>query len=154
MSEFTNFVNKNMDLYEVIEPAVTRPRTESSFTIEEGVNCINAFIEKFWDGVSDRMKFFDLDGVLSWPEAPAKSMFSIWQHVVDHRFQLTNSHTEALVRLTLSGPKPGTKAACEFMEESSKSWPSSQGLKFTTNDWQKGSVSKLVASALNCSDDM
>ena len=52
-------------------------------------------------------------------------------------------NTEALDRMSLSAPVPGTKEATSLMKNSSDSWPSHFGLWFTTKNWQMGRVSNL-----------
>ena len=101
------------------------------------------FISSEWDGIKNRLDDCDLQGNSSWSEAIAESMFSVWSDVVHHRASLTVKNTEALCRLVSDGPAAGTKAA-ENLAKMALS--DERRIQFTTKEWQRGIVSKIVAN--------
>ena len=90
----------------------------------------------------------DNDERTSWSEAPAESIFSTWQFVIDHRPSLTTKHVEDMCRVIRDGPKASSKEAEVLMELACKNSGASCGLRFITQNWQPGTTSKIVEKYL------
>ena len=141
-----NFMSKNMYFYALVE-APTLPRTrneESKASFENASATLNCYIISLWKGIHDRFKYMDLTGETCWSEAPAESVFSTWQYIIDHRPSLTVKHTESICRIIRDGPNPASSSAEILMQHASGKWKSEHGMRFTTQNWQPGFVSNIV----------
>ena len=127
-------------------PTAARTRQQDESSPETLKLSLLKFIDKLWEGVVDRFKHNNnlADSTTCWSEAPAESIFSTWQFVIDHRASLTTLHTEALCRIIRDGPKPATKSAEILMSRAANNWDAQCGLRFTTRNWQAGFTSQIV----------
>ena len=101
---------------------------------------------KLWLEIKERVKLTDLAaGPTSFSEAPAESVFSVWENVTKGREFLAIAHTIALVRVAMEGPAASTKESLNFSKRALDNWPSHLGERFTTGNWKPGLISKTVA---------
>ena len=99
-----------------------------------------------WHGMRARYKLTDLtNGPTSYSEAPAVSVFSVWERVSSGRGSLTIQHTVALVRMAMEGPMAATKDSLDLSKTALAKWPGHLGERFTTTGWFSGMVSKKVS---------
>lgn len=141
------FMTKHSHLYEITEEP-TNPRTraeDNAASVDVIIPAFYNFIDELWKGIQKRFKSMgDISGNTSWSEAPAESVFSTWQFIIDHRQSLTVKHTEALCRIIRDGPQPATRAAEQLLAQASSHWGRDGNLRFTTKEWYPGVVSNIV----------
>ena len=60
--------------------------------------------------MKERFKLTDLSaGPTSFSEAPAESVFSVWERIISCQPSLTLGHTVALLRVAMEGPTVSTR---------------------------------------------
>ena len=143
------FVNDNMTILLLEEDGSVR-QTRNTVSVSEEIDTmfqvVNNYVTKFWIEIRERIKFTDLsDGPTSFSEAPAESVFSVWERITSNRESLTIAHTIALVRVAMEGPAASTKASLNVSKTALNNWPSHLGERFTTANWKPGLISKTVA---------
>ena len=62
-------------LLETEESRGTRTRSESSFDKDTLLSIVANYIDNLWEGIEERLQYFDSDGTTSWSEAPAEGVF-------------------------------------------------------------------------------
>ena len=142
-------VNDNKTLLLLEEDGSVR-QTRNTPTISEDIDTmfevVNNYINKLWIGIRERIKLTDLSaGPTSFSEAPAESVFSVWENITQGRESLTIAHTIALVRVAMEGPAASTKESLNLSKRALDNWPSHLGERFTTSNWKPGLISKTVA---------
>ena len=107
---------------------------------------VEDFISKFWIDMKERFKLTDLSaGPTSFSEAPAESVFSVWERIISCQPSLTLGHTVALLRVAMEGPTVSTRNSLNLSKRALDNWPSNYGERYTTNEWKPGVISKTVA---------
>ena len=148
MRDIVKFVNDRKELFcPEIDPSVRQTRNTSSFDeiVDQAYDTVEDFISKLWLAMRERFEYTDLSvGPTSFSEAPAESVFSVWERVSNGRKGLTISHTIALVRVAMEGPVASTKASFELSSEALRKYPGRHGQRFTTAHWMPGTVSQTV----------
>ena len=84
-------------------------------------------------------------GPTSFSEAPAESVFSVWERITKGRESISLAHTISLVRVAMEGPAASTKESLNLSKRALDNWPSQFGERFTTVNWKPGMISKTVA---------
>ena len=105
---------------------------------------IKDYISKIWLGIRNRLDVADTRefNCVSFSEAPAESIFSVWERITTGKVSLTLAHSNAMLGVSKEGPKAGTNKALQISEKALDIWPS--GVIFTTRNCIPGMVSKPV----------
>ena len=124
--------------------------TRNTLSISEEIDAmfqvVNNYITKFWIEVRERIKLTDLSsGPTSFSEAPAESVFSVWERITKGRESLSIGHTISLVRVAMEGPAASTKDSLNLSKRTLNNWPGKFGERFTTVNWKPDIISKAVA---------
>ena len=98
-----------------------------------------------------RLKYTDTSFCTSLSEAPAESIFSIYDNVIHGRETISVAHATSLVRLRMQGPGVSTKASMELSKSAlRRHYESSHlGERFCTDKWAPGLISTTVSKIQN-----
>ena len=144
--ELKNFIAKHKEnlLLKDVERRETRNTPTKVALIEEIRLEIKDYISKLWLGIRNRLDVADTRefNCVSFSEAPAEGVFSVWERITAGKVSLTLAHANAMLRVSKEGPKAGTNKALQISEKALDLWPS--GERFTTINWMPGMVSKSV----------
>ena len=147
--QLKKYVNDNITLLLLEQDGSvrqTRNTVSVSDEIENMFQVVDNYISKFWIEVKKRIQLTDLSaGPISFSEAPAESVFSVWENVTNGRESLTIEHAIALVRVAMVGPACSTKDSFNVSKKALDNWLSHLGERFTTVNWEPGVISKTVA---------
>ena len=88
-------------------------------------------------------------GPTSFSEAPAESVFSVWERISGCRPSLTFGHTVLLVRVAMERPAVPTKDSLNLSKRALGNWPSNLGERYTTKKWKPDVISKTIAKIQN-----
>ena len=131
-----------------IERIGTRNMPNKAAIINEIQFEIKEYISKLRIGIRARLDIADTKELncVSFSEAPAEGVFSVWERITSHKPSLSLETANALLRVSREGPKAGTNKALNISEKALNLWPS--GERFTTVNWIPGMVSKSVKTIL------
>ena len=131
-----------------IERIGTRNMPNKAAIINEIQFEIKEYISKLWIGIRARLDIADTKELncVSFSEAPAEGVFSVWERITSHKPSLSLETANALLRVSREGPKAGTSKALNISEKALNLWPS--GERFTTVNLIPGMVSKSVKTIL------
>ena len=108
------------------------------------------YVTQFWHEIHSRVELTDLTtGPTSFSEAPAESVFSVYENAMSGRYGLTVGHCVALVRVAMEGPEAPTNAAYMNSIAALEKWPSHLGERYFTQAWKPGVVSKAIQRIQN-----
>ena len=98
-----------------------------------------------------RLDYTDTNFCTSFSEAPAESVFSIYESVVHSRESISVKRALNLVQLKMQGPGVATKASAELSKKALRrhSEESHLGECFCTNAWSPGFVSTTISKIQN-----
>ena len=148
--ELKKIIDKHKENFEPknIERIETRNMPNKAAIINEIQFEIKEYISKLWIGIRARLDIADTKELncVSFSEAPAEGVFSVWERITSHKPSLSLETANALLRVSREGPKAGTNKALNISEKALNLWPS--GERFTTVNWIPGMVSKSVKTIL------
>ncbi len=125
---------------------LTRNTESSEEVLDKCFSIVEDFISKLWLGMKERYALTDLSaGPTSYSEAPAESVFSVWERVSAGRSSLSIENTIALTRVAMEGPVASTKDSFELSKAALEKWPSHLGERCTTAGWIPEVISKTVS---------
>ena len=102
LTELQSYVKKHQYFFlEIENQRSTRTRSEDIFSKEMVFNCLDKYVKELWNGILERLKYFDSDGTTAWSEAPAEGIFSILQNICDHKSSIKLSNLTKLYRILL-----------------------------------------------------
>ena len=81
-----------------------------------------------------RLEYTDTSFCTSFSEAPAESIFSIYDNVIHGRETISVKHATSLVRLRMQGPGVSTKASLELSKSALR----------RHSEWGPGLISKYI----------
>ena len=118
MKELVEFIKKNEEvLSPESDPSIrlTRNTESSEEVLDRCFSIVEDFISKLWLGMKERYALTDLSaGPTSYSEAPAESVFSVWERVSAGRSSLSIENTIALTRVAMEGPVALLKTALNY----------------------------------------
>ena len=125
--------------------------TDLAASILDAKSAINSFINKLWDQVVMRLEYTDTSFCTSFSEAPAESIFSIYDNVAHSRGTISVAYATSLVWLRMQGPGVSTKASMELSKSALRrhSESSHLGERFCTDKWAPGLISTTVSNIQN-----
>ena len=142
----------NDDMLEV-SGRVTRQSSATEFSdyIKIAKFNILSYINKLWVNIDSRLEYTDTSFCSSFSEAPAESVFSIYENVISGRETLSVKRATSLVRLFMEGPGVATTASLDLSKRSLKrhSSESHLGERFCGKRWIPGVTSKTVMDIQN-----
>ena len=121
--------------------------TDLATSIRTVKSAIELYINNLWDQVIIRLDYTDTSFCTSFSEAPAESVFSIYDSVIHGRESISVKHATSLVRLRMQGPGVATKASLELSKKALRrhSEFSHLGERFCTEKWSPGLISSTVS---------
>ena len=125
--------------------------TECSDYIKTAKFNIVYYINKIWVNIDSIFEYTDTSFCSSFSEAPAESVFSIYENVISGREKLSVKRATSLVRLFMEGPGIATIASLDLSKRSLKrhSSESHLGECFCGKKWIPGVTSKTVLDIQN-----
>ena len=82
LDELKQYILDHKDMFlDTEESRGTRTRSESSFEKDTLLSIVANYIDDLWEGIEERLQYFDSDGTTSWSEAPAEEVFSILDYL-------------------------------------------------------------------------
>ena len=120
--------------------------TELSDYIKTAKSNVVSYINKLWVSIDSRLEYTDASFCSSFSDAPAESVFSIYENVINGRETLSVKRATSLVRLFMEGPGEATIASLDLSKRSLKrhSSESHLGERFCGRNWMPGVTSKSV----------
>ena len=100
--------------------------------------------------MKERFQLTDLSArPTSFTEAPAESVFSVWERISGCRPSLSLVHTVSLVRVAMEGPAVSTKDSLNLSKRALDNRPSNLREHYTTKKWKPDVISKTIAKIHN-----
>ena len=129
------------------DPSVrqTRNTAQTCSVVDDMFDVVEEYITKLWLEMRERYQYTDLSaGPTSFSEAPAESVFSVWERVSEGRGSMTIGNTVSLVRVAMEGPGASTNDSLRLSRRALARWPGHLGERFTTKRWIPGGISETV----------
>jgi hypothetical protein len=151
MKDLHKYVKGNKELFSLEEdPSVRTTRGTAGVPVEDTItkmhDIVEDYITSFWLEMRARYDLTDLGaGPTSFSEAPAESVFSVWERVSTGRPSLKLENVVALVRVGMEGPPASSKGSLHLSTKALNRWPGKHGERFTTRNWRPGVVSKTIS---------
>jgi len=151
MKDLHKYVKGNKKLFSLEEdPSVRTTRGTAGVPVEDTItkmhDIVEDYITSFWLEMRARYDLTDLGaGPTSFSEAPAESVFSVWERVSTGRPSLKLENVVALVRVGMEGPPASSKGSLHLSTKALNRWPGKHGERFTTSNWRPGVVSKTIS---------
>ena len=111
------------------------------------VSVIKCYIKSLWKNINDRLEFTDIGYSTSFSEAPAESVFSVYERVIAGRESLSFKRASALVRVMMEGPGIATDSAKELSRKALQrhTAKSHLGERFCGVKWVPEMISNTVS---------
>ena len=151
MKDLHEYVNKNKELFSLEEdPSVRTTRRTAGVPVKDTItkmhDIVEDYITSFWLEMRARYDLTDLGaGPTSFSEAPAESVFSVWERVSTGRPSLKLKNVVALVRVGIEGPPASSKGSFHLSTKALNRWPGQHGERFTPCNLIPGVVSRTIS---------